>query len=234
MVCRRRIAITRGSRAVCFFCVVFTLCAFGVSKADEAGPTYSVADGSGAVVSGGIPFAGASALNGGLIPRRYALVIGVNQYDPQVADFDDTDPNRKLRNLTNSAADAEKVGNALASDAKFIVSKILPTADHPLILRNDILGGISKFVSGINNSADGNRPVILLYFAGHGMHYNGKDVFAPADFKPHYESDIWEMGITIEEIQRRLTFANPAVQIIIRCLPVEHGIHGIKRWGGGK
>jgi len=47
------------------------------------------------------------------------------------------------------------------------------------------------------------------------MNYGGKDVFAPADFKPQYESDIWEMGITIEEIQSRLSFADPAIQIII-------------------
>jgi len=39
-------------------------------------------------VSGGIPFGGTLVRKGGLIPKRYALIIGVTKYDQLDTDFD--------------------------------------------------------------------------------------------------------------------------------------------------
>jgi formylglycine-generating enzyme required for sulfatase activity len=84
------------------------------------------------------------------------------------------------------------------------------------LVKTDIVNRITKFVIDVSGQSQGHRPpIVLVYFASHGINFNGTDYFAPADFKPRYEDDVSQMGIPLKFVQDRLALVNPTLQIVI-------------------
>ncbi len=159
------------------------------------------------------PYLGEPAGPGeGLLPERFAIVIGIDRYETGEA----------LQNLTNASRDAELVAEELkkANFYRFVLTTSSKMRDEPhkepLITRNDILNRISTAVNYAvkNAEAMGRPPVILFYFAGHGINYNDNDYLVPSDFRPSFAEDIPEMAIPVKEVVSRLSWAGATLQVV--------------------
>jgi Caspase domain len=164
------------------------------------------------------PFKGkAGALPGeGLLPERFALVVGINRYDATGT--------LGLNDLVNAENDAEGVASEL-KEAGFEQTFVLTTGrkikatpnGSSYVTKNEILNRLSTLVSYASKSHErtGRPPIILFYFAGHGLNLDSEDYILPSDFKPSSAEDVRTMGISIMEIVARLSWAKPALRIVI-------------------
>ena len=179
---------------------------------------------------GDVPYVGmpepADSIGSGTLPERLALVVGIDHYDHHdILPVDD---------LTNAEQDAEDVGDAL-HDAGFYVDRLTTTRLDHHVTRNDILNRLADLAALAANAPvrSGRRPVVLVYFAGHGFNSGGFDYLAPADFAPRYLEDIPEMALSLNEVADRLTWAGAALRIVVAdaCrtpLPITLPSHGAK------
>ena len=70
------------------------------------------------------------------------------------------------------------------------------------------MSAVSQLATDAKSSKDdtGRDPVILVYFAGHGLGDESDDYVLPADFDPFFAEDVRDMGV-----ERKADFAAPCV-----------------------
>jgi hypothetical protein len=163
------------------------------------------------------PFIGKSGATPGegVLPERFALLVGINRYD--------TTSTLGLNDLSNAENDAEGVASELheAGFTTFVLTtgrKIKATPNEPpYVMKNEILNKLSTLINYASKSRErtGRPPIILFYFAGHGLNLDGNDYILPSNFKPSFAEDVPVMGISISEIANRISWAEPTLRIII-------------------
>jgi tetratricopeptide (TPR) repeat protein len=106
------------------------------------------------------------------VPRSYALVVGVSQYQH-------LSPKEQLM---YPAEDAEAVYSILISreGGNFGAENV-----HKLVGAKATLGNIRKELEQWLPSVTRENDRVLVYFAGHGFVYQGKVYLAPSDFDKH-------------------------------------------------
>lgn len=163
-------------------------------------------------VAGGVeefvPFLGEALTpdGNGALPPRLALVIGVATYDP--ADSVSIPP------LPGVARDTPKVVEALRN-AGFLMTE--PKHNGGRVTRNDILEALNRFSLNVRQlkSASGKKPVVLVYFAGHGVNNGTDNLLIPADFNPTFREDLQDMGLPLATIRQRLAALDVSLRYII-------------------
>ena len=152
-------------------------------------------------------------LGTGTLPERLALIIGIDHYESGGA--------LPIEDLSNAEQDAEDLGKAFHSAGFYTYyltgSRQNRILGRGIVTRNDILTAIDELnvVASKSLLRSGRSPVVLLYFAGHGMNIKGEDYLLPSDFAPGVEEDVEEMGLSIRELEKRLSWGNPTLRIII-------------------
>jgi hypothetical protein len=144
------------------------------------------------------------------LPPRYALVIGIDRYAE--ARKVSLDP------LPDALNDANSVAKFLEDSAGFSDPDILTneTLNHP-VRRSDIISHLSYLVETSKNNKVNNprKPILLVYFAGHGLSDNVEDYLLPSEFNPIFAEDVPATSVSIKEILEKLSFANPALTIVV-------------------
>jgi hypothetical protein len=143
----------------------------------------------------------------GVLPARYALVIGIDTYRSNAL---------SLQVLNHASSDAHRVGEALA-DAGFAVTELTTNAGP--ITRNALLNEVEAFNAKVHK-ANRRPPILAVYFSGHGVSTLAKDgsrhqYIIPSDFQPIVADDVAEMAIPIEELLSRLGRSGPSLRIVI-------------------
>ncbi len=164
-----------------------------------------------------LPFLGQleGAAGEGRLPVRYALVIGINKYNtPQLV---------ALPELKNAENDAEGVADELEKIG-FQVRRLTVKAKKQfepnrsdIITRNEILSELAWLINQAKMSAVTamRDPVVLVYFAGHGLSFNNQDYILASDFDPKFAEDLEAMAIPIQMILERISWARPVLRIMI-------------------
>jgi tetratricopeptide (TPR) repeat protein len=117
-----------------------------------------------------IPLSGATAPAGFSIPRGYALIIGISEYQHLAAQFQLQYPSR----------DAESIYSVLISQqgGSFRAQNV-----HKLIGKEATLANMRRELEEWLPSVAGEDDTVLIYFAGHGFIFEGKGYLAPHDFR---------------------------------------------------
>ena len=150
------------------------------------------------------------------LPARYVLAIGVKDYLAA----------RKVRlsTLDSTSKDANDVGQILKSKAGFSYADILTpetitqNRNYPIpVRRTDILTHLDTLASEARKYwvANGHGAIVVVYFAGHGLSDDSEDYLLPADFDPRIAEDVQDMAVSITQILARLSYAHPALAVII-------------------
>lgn len=152
-----------------------------------------------------IPFFGEGDFK---LAERFALVLGIDNYSGS--------SKINLKRLNYAAKDASDVASVL-SRSGFRVSSITTSPDRPFVNRNDILNGLAALDFMVRDSArrTGRPPIALVYFAGHGINFDGLDYVLPSDFAPNSAEDVSEMAIGIDNLKNRVSWSSPALKILI-------------------
>jgi formylglycine-generating enzyme required for sulfatase activity len=119
--------------------------------------------------------------------KRVALIIGMGEY-------------QHLSSLTNPVPDAKAIAQAL-KDHGFEVS------EHYNLDRADLLDALEKF----ERESQG-VDVALVYYAGHGMEIDGKNVLAPTDMEIDCKD---KKSLRSVELDKLFQAASPAPQQIV-------------------
>jgi len=121
---------------------------------------------------------------------RYAIIIGINDYNDSPLNF-----------CVNDAVDIKKV---LMSNCKFDEKNIFMITSDDKNSNKDITGKYLESIRAIKEEFRANEDSILFYFAGHGSCKNNKSV-------------VWlqESSYPIEEIFNDICLLNPKVQTYI-------------------
>lgn len=121
---------------------------------------------------------------------RYAIIIGINDYNDSPLNF-----------CVNDAVDIKKV---LINNCKFDEKNIFMITSDDTNSNKDITGRYLEVIRDIKEEFRANEDSILFYFAGHGSCKNNKSV-------------IWlqESPYPIEEIFNDICLLNPKVQTYI-------------------
>lgn len=145
-----------------------------------------------------VPFEGEG---GFLLPKRLALVIGVNNYRAS-----------ELTPLTGPSGDADKVSQFLTGIGFAHVEKLPKPPSQPgqqpsqFVNRNDILDQLNDLAQ---RSRDARKPrdrgaIVVVYFSGHGVSVDGKNYLVPSDFKADAVGDVKDRAISVEEVALKL------------------------------
>jgi len=160
------------------------------------------------IVEGAVPFPGErlSPDGNGVLPPRLALVIGVSDYD--AAD------RVSVPSLPGVARDTPNVVAALA-DANFHITE--PRNNGGRVTRNDILEALNAFSLNVRQmqSVTGKKPVVLVYFGGHGVTNGTDNILIPSDFNPTFQEDLQQFGLPLDTIRRRLASLDVSLRYII-------------------
>lgn len=126
----------------------------------------------------------------GEIENRYAIIIGINDYDT-----------KPLRFCVN---DAEEIKDALINKCKFNEENVFIITSGEESSEKDITGKYREALREIRNNFNSNKDSILFYFAGHGSCVNSKSV-------------LWFQNSTypIEEIFSDFSILNPKIQTYV-------------------
>jgi len=119
--------------------------------------------------------------------KRVALIIGMGDY-------------KHLSSLTNPVPDAQAIAKSL-KDHGFEVS------EHYNLDRADLLDALEKF----ERESQG-AEVALVYYAGHGMEIDGKNVLAPTDMEIDCKD---KKSLRSVELDKLFAAASPAPQQIV-------------------
>ena len=128
-----------------------------------------------------------------LSAKRLALVIGNSNYQ-------NTSP------LRNPANDADLIGTKL-SDIGF---DVLTSKDISLSATRQV---ISKFASKIRDIGD--DGIVLFYYAGHGIQYNGKNFIVPVDANLQSDTDIILQGVDTSFILKIIELSGAKTNIVV-------------------
>ena len=124
--------------------------------------------------------------------ERYALLIGNSRYEVATP----------LRNPEN---DIELVGPALEKSG-FTVTKIANAKAA------DMLAAMDAFIARL---ATVENPVVMVYFAGHGVQIAGENYLLPVDTKLGSEEDLRSIALSLSELVRRLDMIKSKLQIVV-------------------
>jgi uncharacterized caspase-like protein len=100
---------------------------------------------------------------------RYAVLIGINDYDNQPLNF--------------CVNDALSIKNALVERANFIEKNIYSITSDPDNSVKDITGKLFETVSAIKNTFQEENDSVFFYFAGHGSQENNESYLVFHDSK---------------------------------------------------
>lgn len=185
--------------------LIFIAIPAGSTRAQQTDATIGATS---EVAEDSVPFPGESLPpdGNGALPPRLALVIGVSDYDA-------TDRVR-LPSLPGVARDTPRVVKALAN-ANFHITE--PRHNGGRVTRNDILEALNRFSLDVGQlkSASGKKPVVLVYFGGHGVTDGTDNILIPADFNPTYQEDVRQFGLPLEIIRQRLAALDVSLRYII-------------------
>ncbi|HEV7308194.1 caspase family protein [Ensifer sp.] len=123
---------------------------------------------------------------------RHALLIGNSRYEVATP----------LRNPEN---DIEIVGAALEKSG-FAVTKVANAT------ASDTLSAIDAFVSRL---AAVENPVVMVYFAGHGVQLAGENYLLPVDVKLGSEEELRTVALSLGDLARRLDAVRSSLQIVV-------------------
>ncbi|MBD9496411.1 caspase family protein [Ensifer sp. ENS01] len=123
---------------------------------------------------------------------RHALLIGNSRYEVATP----------LRNPEN---DIEIVGAALEKSG-FAVTKVANAK------ASDTLAAIEAFVKRL---AVAENPVVMVYFAGHGVQLAGENYLLPVDAKLGSEEELRSVALSLGELTRRLDAVKSSLQIVV-------------------
>lgn len=123
---------------------------------------------------------------------RHALLIGNSRYEVATP----------LRNPEN---DIEIVGAALEKSG-FAVTKIANAK------ASDTLAAIEAFVKRL---AVAENPVVMVYFAGHGVQLAGENYLLPVDAKLGSEEELRSVALSLGDLTRRLDAVKSSLQIVV-------------------
>ncbi|MBP1875952.1 hypothetical protein J2Z19_005700 [Ensifer adhaerens] len=123
---------------------------------------------------------------------RHALLIGNSRYEVATP----------LRNPEN---DIEIVGTALEKSG-FAVTKVANAR------ASDTLSAIEAFVKRL---AVAENPVVMVYFAGHGVQLAGENYLLPVDAKLGSEEELRSVALSLGELTRRLDAVKSSLQIVV-------------------
>src|ERR1051325_5772298 len=126
-------------------------------------------------------------------PKRYALVIGVDQY-----------ADTQITTLGGASNDARTLANALVQYAGFPSDQVtLLASDQPVErqpTRGNILRRLSNMAAVI--PADG---LLLISFAGHGIELDGQAFLLPSDSQVSNDVDLLEQtAINVTQVKDRI------------------------------
>lgn len=126
-------------------------------------------------------------------PKRYALVIGVDQY-----------ADTQITTLGGASNDARTLANALVQYAGFPSDQVtLLASDQPVErqpTRGNILRRLSNMAAVI--PADG---LLLVSFAGHGIERDGRAFLLPSDSQVSNDVDLLEQtAINVTQVKDRI------------------------------
>ena len=140
-------------------------------------------------------FMGAASAEAG---RRIALVVGVNEFDPNVKNTP------KLKALVNPVADARAVAAILENELKFDVVELLvePSGSATGKSNHDTIRGAWNRLGETLGEGKGDVDVVLFYFAGHGVEAGGKNYLLARDsqFDPSDVSLLRESALNLQEM----------------------------------
>jgi uncharacterized caspase-like protein len=125
--------------------------------------------------------------------NRLALVIGNSNYQH-------TSP------LRNPANDADLIGGKL-SDIGF---DVLTSKDTSLSATRQV---ISEFAGKIRDIGD--DAIVLFYYAGHGIQYNGKNFIVPVDANLQSDTDIILQGVDTSFILKIIELSGAKTNIVV-------------------
>jgi hypothetical protein len=123
---------------------------------------------------------------------RHALLIGNSRYEVATP----------LRNPEN---DIEIVGAALEKSG-FAVTKVANAKAA------DALAAVDAFVAGL---AAVENPVVMVYFAGHGVQVAGENYLLPVDAKLGSEEELRSAALSLGDLTRRLDAVRSRLQIVV-------------------
>ena len=125
--------------------------------------------------------------------KRVALVVGIGEY-------------QHLSSLTNPVPDAKAIAAELR-DHGFEVS------EHYNLDRADLLDALETFKRQAQDA-----EVALVYYAGHGMEIDGKNVVAPTDMEIECANKTTLRSVELDQIFAAAG-ARAAADRAARCLP---------------
>lgn len=140
----------------------------------------------------GLLASGLSALAGAAEPQRVALVVGISDYPDESA----------LADLPNPVNDARLIAGTLEK-AGFQVTEALD------VTRGQLKSQIDGFVDGIQPGADA-----VVYFAGHGMQYEGKNYLLAANATLLRKYDLGEESIQAETLLDAVAEKQPGAALV--------------------
>ncbi|HEV7321216.1 MAG TPA: caspase family protein [Ensifer sp.] len=123
---------------------------------------------------------------------RHALLIGNSRYEVATP----------LRNPEN---DIEIVGAALEQSG-FAITKVANAK------ASDTLAAIDAFVARL---AAVENPVVMVYFAGHGVQLAGENYLLPVDAKLGSEEELRTVALSLGDLTRRLDEVRSSLQIVV-------------------
>jgi hypothetical protein len=135
-----------------------------------------------------LPFLSAAAL----AARRVALVIGIGDY-------------QTLSKLANPVSDARAVATVLRANG-------FEVAEHYDLPRADLLDALESF-----RSEAGSASAALVYYAGHGMEIDGKNVLAPKDMQVDCEHVSLRRSLSLTELFNALGGAEHQIVLLDAC-----------------
>ena len=125
--------------------------------------------------------------------NRLALVIGNSNYQH-------TSP------LRNPANDADLIGSKLSE----IGFDVLTSKDTSLSATRQV---ISEFAGKIRDIGD--DGIVLFYYAGHGIQYNGKNFIVPVDANLQSDTDIILQGVDTSFILKIIELSGAKTNIVV-------------------
>jgi hypothetical protein len=156
-----------------------------------------------------IPFPGDED---GKLPRRLALVIGIDYYRHW--------SRISLPQLRNAARDADLIAKVLER-AGFSVTLLVSSHDNKWVEEVQILRSLNTFADKLKRAFEETKqpPIAFFYFAGHGLtapDRDGKDqnFLLPSDFHADHVEDIPQTGLSLQDIVWRVASGSPALKII--------------------
>jgi hypothetical protein len=174
----------------------------------------------------------------GILPKRFALVIGIDNYDKSYKGADGSDRKGRMfaPPLQHAASDATSFANAISNAGFEDITRLITTNEGDRITRNEIFHAIGELDQKVAEAyRETNRlPIVLFYFAGHGLYFNMNDqsgsdnnFIVASDFIPLSGYDVPQMAIKVDDIIGRFRLSIPALVIAVIDACRDNGVYPI-------